>query len=103
MKLYVGATSPEPLRVTTEQGDTGFDLSTVTAGEIRVKKPNGAIATLAATITAQSPTSITLSHTFAAGEIDVAGPWHIYARHTVPGGFVRSEAFVERVFGEYDE
>lgn len=91
MTLYAGAEGPET--VVMKLGHSpDFDFTAVTAAEIVVRKPDRNIVIWSVILSAQTTTTLTLTHVLAAAGADVpkAGEYVIYARLTVPGGHVRS-------------
>ena len=101
--LYVGMVAPYQYVADLVPGDSGLDLSTVTAATIEIRKPDGTTVSWAATRSNQTTSTLTLTHNLAAGtsEIDQAGEWHFYAELTVAGGFRRTEHWVEDVRKEH--
>ena len=87
--VYAGAVAPESLKVTVAQGSSGIDLTTVTAAQLLVKKPDGTTLSWSATISAATATSLTLTHVFSAADVDVTGIYVVVPKLTVPAGFVR--------------
>lgn len=97
-KLYVGLVAPKTYTVDFVRGDSSLDMSTITAATIEVRKPDGTTTSWAATRSNQTSTTLTLTFTFGtSSELDQAGTWHFYAKFTIPGGFDRSEDWVEDV------
>lgn len=101
VSLYEGAVAPEQYTLVLKQA-AGFDYSTVTAAEFVVRKPDGSRTTWTASISAQTTTSLSLTHVFAPGEA-IAGDFRLYARLTVPTGSVRSRTRTLRIKPEFDE
>jgi hypothetical protein len=89
-ELYQGAVGPETYAFSVTPGDTGLDLSTVTAASFRVLKPNATtITTWSATLSNQTATTLTITHSFISPtEVDVSGTYEIYAVMTIPSGTV---------------
>ena len=98
-KLYVGLVAPKQYVVTVVPGASSLDLSTVSVATIEIRKPDGTTASWTTALSAQTATTLTLTHTFSAApsEVDQAGTWHFYAKFTVPGGYDRTEDWVEDV------
>jgi hypothetical protein len=102
VKLYVGLVAPKQYVVDIVPGDSDLDLSTVTAATFQIRKPDGSTTSWTATLSNQTATTLTLTFTYgASSEIDQAGTWHFYAKFTVPGGFERTEDWVEDVLLEH--
>lgn len=97
--LYVGLVAPKTFTVDFVQGLSSLDMSTITAATIEVRKPDGTTSSWTTAISNQTATTITLTHSLSAApsEVDQAGTWHFYAKYTVPGGYDRSEEWVEDV------
>lgn len=93
MALYVGDLAPEKYTLDIVPGDSGFDLSTVTAATIEVEKPSGATVSWAAVRSNQTALTLTLTFTLSAvtSELDESGIWRAYAKLTTPGGPRRTE------------
>jgi hypothetical protein len=90
--------APKKYTVDFVQGASSLDMSTITAATFQIRKPDGTTTSWTATLSAQDTDSLTLTHTFASStEVDQAGTWHFYAKYTIPGGFDRSEDWVEDV------
>lgn len=89
--VYQGAVAPEAYRLQVTQGDSGVDLATVTTGEFRVCRADGQEVVWSATVGAQSATSLILTHTYAGGDLPVAGVYVIHAALTHPLGVSRSK------------
>ena len=69
-EIHEDAVAPYALRFTVTSSDpTNFDLSTVTAGEIKVKRGDGSEDTWACSITDQSSTALTLVHVFVTDDV----------------------------------
>ncbi len=81
-----------------------MDLSTVSAAVLSVQTPQAGYATEAwlATISNQSATTLRLTHTFLAGEADVAGKYVVVATLTCTGGTVRSDPQPFQVLGKFE-
>src|SRR5688500_4811416 len=97
-RLYVGLVAPKTYSVDIVPGDSSLDLSTVSAATFQIRKPDGTTTSWTAALSSQTATTLTLTFTFgASSELDQAGTWHFYAKFTVPGGFDRTEDWVEDV------
>jgi hypothetical protein len=72
---------------------SGLDLSTVSAVTLHVMRPDGTSSDWATSLSAQSPTSVTATHVFAAADVPVPGKLTIEPRMTVPGGTWPVERF----------
>lgn len=97
--LYVGLEAPKEYTVDFIQGDSLLDMSTITDATFEIRKPDGSTVSWTAVLSAQTTDTITLTYTFSGGggDLDQAGTWHFYAKFEVPGGFERSEEWVEHV------
>ena len=106
--VYTGALAPESLSVSCRQGDSIVDMTTVTGGELHVRKPDGtkqvwpAFVSLGPEPPAPTPELLTLVHPFDAGDVDEAGCYTIIAHLTLlGGGYVRTQPKVLHVFDEF--
>lgn len=101
--LVQGAVAPANYVLTVGQGDSGLDLTTVSAAVFNVYKPGAAAAVQwTAALSGASPTALTLTHAFlSVTELDVAGEYTIYATLTVPGGFLETERVRRIVKGKF--
>lgn len=101
--LYVGLVAPVTYAVSFVPGTSGLDLSTVSAVSLQIRKPDGTTTSWSTTLSSQTATTLTATHSFSAApsEIDQAGTWKFYAKYTVPGGYRRSEEWVENVKPEH--
>lgn len=102
-ELYQGAVAPEDYAIGVGTGDSGLDMTTVTAAEFRVFKPGGVEVVWTAAISAAIPASLVLTHLFSAApsEVDKNGDYLIYAVLTVPGGYMTTSRILERVRDKY--
>jgi hypothetical protein len=89
--VFVGVLAPAScvLIVT----DPAMDLGTVTATDLLVLKPDGTTEVSWPTDYAYDATSkeLTISHPFAAGDVDQVGNYHFFAIVTFPEGPLRSK------------
>lgn len=95
--VYVGAIAPATCVMTVT--DPGFDLATVTAASFHVLKPGGVETTWSANTDYDAiKLELTLSHPFAAGDINTPGTYAIFAELTTPSGTLRTKtrAFVAK-------
>ena len=88
--VYKGAVSPEAMTLTVTASGSE-DLSTVTSAVIWAKCNGKAPVNWSASIVTQSQKSITLSHVFQSGDVDVAGKMTLVAYLYIPSGLVRSK------------
>lgn len=105
--LRVGQVAPQTYWVTVSQGGSlaSFNFTTVSAASIKLVKPSGATQTWATSLSAQTATGLTATHTLALGDLDEAGVYTAYLLMTVPGGTIRSETgqfYVAEEFAEVD-
>lgn len=89
--VYQGAVAPESYVLDITPGASGLNLTTVSAAVLKVRKSNGAEVDWAATLSNQAAATLTLTHQFVGGDLDVDGSYSVYAALTVPGGTVRTE------------
>lgn len=84
------------------QSPAGEDFSAVVSAFFEVRRPDGTETTWTASILAQSVTSITLQHTFAAGDVDQVGTYVVKAsmNNGVSGG-IRSEPAELKSLGKF--
>lgn len=85
-------------------GDSGVDLSTVTAAEFSVQLPDGTETTWDAATSNETASTLTLTHEFDALGAETAekGTYTVYALLTIPSGVVRTLPQKLRVKGEYE-
>ena len=101
--LYVGDVTPTAFAMVVTPGDSGLNLSTVTAITFRVKKANGSLTSWATALSAQSSSTVTATYTFAStSPIDIPGQWYAYAELTIPSGTVRTDTETLIVKDKYD-
>lgn len=98
-RLYVGIVAPKTYAVDFVQGASSLDMTTISAATFEIRKPDGTTTSWTAALSNQTTNTLTMTHTFSAApsELDKAGTWHFYAKYTIPGGFDRSEDWVEHV------
>lgn len=103
-KVYQGAKAPDAYVLNVIPGDSGIDLSTVTAATFAVRLPDGTETSWSASRSNQTTTTLRLTHTFDAlgAELATQGPYVIYAALTIPSGTVRTEPLRLQVKGEFE-
>lgn len=101
--LYQGAVAPETYILKVQTGDSGLDMTTVSAAVIKVHK-GGAVATWTAALSGATAALVTLTHSFSAApsEADVTGDYIIWAELTVPGGTLTTGRVRRGVRGRYE-
>ena len=92
MTVYVNALSPESVQVVVAAGQSGVDLSTVTAATFAVKKPDGSAASWSCVVTDKTASSATLTHPFGSGDVDQLGIYTLVPTLAVPAGSARCVA-----------
>lgn len=86
-ELHVGAVDPYSLIYVVTSDDPDFDLSTVTAAAFSVRRRSDeAPVSWTAALSGASATEITLTHTFEAGDLTVAGLYTFIPILTTPSG-----------------
>lgn len=100
--VWEDAVAPEALVVNITPGDSGVDLSTVTAGVFKVLKPTGAEASWTGTRSNQTASTLRLTYTFTAGDVAVPGRYVYYAQLTIPSGTVTIKRRALVVRGKYE-
>lgn len=100
--VYVGAIAPEAYVLNVTPGDSGVDLSTVTAATFYVRDVDGTDTTWNATRSNQTADTLTLTHTFVSGDVDEPGDIVIYAKLTIPSGTVRTVPTTLVARGNFD-
>lgn len=88
--VYVGIVAPYAYVLNLVPGDSGVDLSTVSAAVLVVQKDDGTETTWTCAMTNPSATTLTLTHPYIAGDVNMSGEFVIYANLTIPAGTVRS-------------
>lgn len=99
--IYQGAVAPEAFVLNLTPGTSGVDLSTVTAAQIKVKRPDGSFLTWTATRSLQTTTTLTLTYVLTTPDTTLLGKHVAYAILTVPGGTVRSVPLAFTVADQY--
>lgn len=90
--VYQGVVAPDALRVRIEQGESGYDLTTVTDAAIIVRLPDGTVVTWPASIEGTpAPAELNVVHTFAPSDTAQLGTHRYFVELTVPGGVTRTE------------
>ncbi len=90
-ELYQNAVAPAAYEQHIGTGDSGLNMTTVTAAVFKVLKPGGTqVSWTAAIAVGATAAGLTLRHAFSAApsELDVAGVYIIHAELTVTGGKV---------------
>ena len=100
--IYVNPTAPQTYTTDIVPGSSGVDLSTVSAASFVVRQPDESIASWAAALSNQTTTTLTLTHTYATGDMAIKGSYLLYALLTVPGGKVRTATKLLQGKGEYE-
>lgn len=101
-QVYQGAIAPEAYTLDITPGTVNpVDLSTVSAATLSVRKPDGTVVAWAATISNQTTSTITLTHTFLTGDIALLGDYAIVASLTIPSGTVRAKTAILTVLGKF--
>lgn len=90
MRVWQNAVAPEAYILDITPGVSGVDLSTVSVASLKVKKPDGTLATWAVLVTNQTSTTLRLTHSYVTGDVDQAGTYYVYAQLTIPAGTARS-------------
>lgn len=90
-RVYQNAVAPEAYTRDDSVGASGFDMSTISAASLHVRKPDGTTTTWTASISLQTATSLRLTHTYAGGDVALVGTYIVWAVYTVPGGTIRSK------------
>ena len=90
-KVYVGDTG------TVIVLDCGQDISAATARSIEVRKPDGSVASWAASASGAN----SIAYTTLAGSFDQAGPWRLQAKVTLPSGVWRGATAELQVYAAF--
>jgi len=99
-----GALAPKSYSILAQAGDSGVDMTTVTAATIEVQLPDGSRPSWPALLSNASVASVLVTHAFAAGDLPIRGFYAVLARLTVPFGSNVLETDPERlaVLGEFE-
>lgn len=89
--VFQGALAPEAYVLDITPGISGVDLVDVSAAVLKVLKPNNTEVNWSAAMSNKTSITLTLTHSFQAGDLDLTGLYRIYAALTIPGGTVRTE------------
>lgn len=100
--VYLNPVAPETYTSDIVPGTSGVDLSTVTAAVFSVRKPDETELTWAATLSNQTSTTLTLTHAYAAGDVDTTGRYLVFALLTMPSGHVRTSTKAFTGKGKYE-
>lgn len=102
--IYQGAVAPEAYVLNVTPGDSGLDLSTVTAASLKVRKPGGTVVDWTPVMSNQTATTLTLTFTFDAtdSELDVAGEYTIYGILTIPSGTMTTQRVNRNVKSRFE-
>jgi len=100
--VYAGAVAPQAYALDITPGDSGVDLSTVSAASFKVRSAAGVESTWTVAITNQTATTLTLTHTLVAGDADSATTLAVYATLTIPSGTVRTATKLLMVKGKFE-
>ena len=100
--LHINAVAPQSLVMLCTPSDALPDMSAVTSSVIVCQKPTGVIVVWPVTLSSQTQTTLTITHQFAVGDVDVIGTYRCYPTHTVSGGQIRGEVTSFNVVGEFD-
>jgi len=87
--IHVNPLSPQKIVMKCTAGDSANDMRQVTSSVLKLKRPDGTIATLSAIISDQTQSQLTLSHLFEVGDVPKAGVYRIYPVHSMPTGTIR--------------
>lgn len=87
--IHVNPVSPQALVMTCTPSNALPDMTQVQSSVLVLADPNGLAIELSATISAQSPSSLTLTHLFAPGEVVRVGTYSVYPVHTIATGTIR--------------
>lgn len=93
-EIYQNALQPEAFSVTVTNGDTGLDMTTVTAASLSVQLPDGTTTTWVASISGATTTQLTVTHTMpssAPSDVATVGEYSVVAVLTIPSGTVRGQ------------
>jgi hypothetical protein len=84
--------APDALRVRVTQGESGYDLTTVTEAVLIVRLPDCTVVSWPATIEGTpTVTELAVTHTFAPSDTAQIGTHRYFVELTVPGGTTRTE------------
>lgn len=100
--VYAGAVGPETYALDITPGTTGVDLSTVTAAILYVRKSDGSETTWAVAMSNQTATTLTVTHVYVSGDVDLSGDYVAFAVLTIPSGAVRNAPDPIRVRGRFE-
>lgn len=102
--FHVGDLGPSGYSMDIVPGDSGLDMSLVSAAEFRVKKNDGTIIVWAGSMSNQTTTTLTVTYIFSTltSPVDKAGHWSIYCALTIPTGIARTFTDVVEVKDTYE-
>lgn len=101
MTIYAGAVAPEAIALDITTGESGLDLSTVSAATMHVLHEDGTTAVWACTVSNATPTSCRVTHAFQVGDVTKREKIVVVPYLTVPGGTQRCERYTTTVEDEF--
>ena len=102
-RIFQGQGAPDTYSLVVTTGDSGLDMSTVSVASLKVQKSDATTATWTASLSAQTATSVTITHSLGNSDLLIPGIYKIYASMTVPGGTARSDVDELTVMTPYTE
>lgn len=86
-ELLVGAADPEALRVVLTPGNTGLNMTSVSACTFHVRRPDGTTTTWSTVLSGATALQVTARHVFDASgdEVSAAGAYLVEPRVMAPG------------------
>jgi hypothetical protein len=90
--IHVNPVAPQALVMTCTPSDALPDMTQVLSSVLMLSDPFSKVIKLPAIITAQTTTSLTLTHAFQPGDVSLVGTYSVYPVHTVDAGTVRGAA-----------
>ena len=90
--IHINPVAPQKLTMVCGASSACPDMTAVVSSVLKLLRPDAQMVSLTATLSNQTHDSCMCSHVFALGDVDLAGPYKIYAVHTLSGGgTVRSD------------
>lgn len=100
--VYLNPVAPEVYASDIVPGTSGIDLSTVTAATFSVRKPDETELSWTTTLSNQTSTTLTLTHAYVTGDVDIPGRYLVFALLTMPSGTVRTSTKAFQGKGKYE-
>ena len=92
-EIYQNAIAPETVSIVVESGDSGIDMTTISAASMKVQDEDGNEVTWTAALSGATTSQVTVTHTMPASlpsDVPDVGEYSVVCSLTLPSGTVRS-------------